>query len=116
MLAHTRPQVLDSIPDLDMLAYLPSLLDGLMGMLADPNREIRAQAHKALLEFLVEIQATPHVDFAALGAIQVRLGGRGSVWAGWRVVLWPAPPLHVDFAALGAIQVRFHGRGSVGAR
>lgn len=42
-------QVLDSIPDLDMLAHLPSLLEGLMGMLSDPNREIRAQAHKALL-------------------------------------------------------------------
>lgn len=48
--------VLDSVPDLDMLAYLPQLLDGLMNLLSDPNREIRVAAHKCMMEFLVEIQ------------------------------------------------------------
>lgn len=50
--------VLDSVPDLDMLAYLPELLDGLMNMLSDPNREIRVAAHKCMMEFLVEIQVS----------------------------------------------------------
>jgi hypothetical protein len=39
-----------------MLAYLPQLLDGLMNLLSDPNREIRVAAHKCMMEFLVEIQ------------------------------------------------------------
>lgn len=30
--------VLESVPDLDLLAYLPELLDGLMALLSDPNR------------------------------------------------------------------------------
>jgi hypothetical protein len=36
--------------------YLPQLLDGLMNLLSDPNREIRVAAHKCMMEFLVEIQ------------------------------------------------------------
>jgi hypothetical protein len=44
------------VPEIDMLVYLPELLDGLMNMLSDPNREIRVAAHKAMMEFLVEIQ------------------------------------------------------------
>ncbi|WIA13429.1 hypothetical protein OEZ85_007009 [Tetradesmus obliquus] len=63
--------VLDSVPDLDMLAYLPQLLDGLMNLLSDPNREIRVAAHKCMMEFLVEIQATPTVDWVALASILV---------------------------------------------
>ena len=30
--------VLDSVPDIDMIQFLPDLLDGLMDMLSDPNR------------------------------------------------------------------------------
>ncbi len=37
------------MPDLDLLVYLPQLLDGLMAMLSDPNREIRVAAHKAMM-------------------------------------------------------------------
>lgn len=48
--------MLDSVPDLDLLTYLPQLLDGLMNLLSDPNREIRVAAHKCMMEFLVEIQ------------------------------------------------------------
>jgi vacuole morphology and inheritance protein 14 len=48
--------VLDSVPDLDLLAHLPALLDGLLNLLSDPNREIRLAAHKCTQEFLVEIQ------------------------------------------------------------
>ena len=40
--------VLASVPDIDMLQYLSELLEGLMGMLSDPNREIRQATGKAL--------------------------------------------------------------------
>jgi len=40
--------VLASVPDIDMLQYLPELLEGLMGMLSDTNREIRQATGKAL--------------------------------------------------------------------
>ena len=35
--------VLDSVPGICMLEYLPEFLDGLLNMLSDPNREIRQQ-------------------------------------------------------------------------
>lgn len=39
--AHPRVlQVLNSIPDLDLLHFLPQLLAGLLHMLADPTREV----------------------------------------------------------------------------
>lgn len=40
--------VLDSVPDSDLLRYLPDLLDGLFAMLSDPNRELKQAVHKAL--------------------------------------------------------------------
>jgi vacuole morphology and inheritance protein 14 len=68
LLCAVKVSVLDSVPDLDMLAYLPQLLDGLMNLLSDPNREIRVAAHKCMMEFLVEIQVRHNtVQFACLG-------------------------------------------------
>ena len=40
--------VLDSVPESDLLLYLPDLLDGLFAMLSDPNRELKQAVHKAL--------------------------------------------------------------------
>ena len=47
---------LDAAPDVDALPLLPDVLDGVLDMLADPNREIRQQADQALGEFLAEIR------------------------------------------------------------
>ncbi|KAG1654361.1 hypothetical protein FOA52_011295 [Chlamydomonas sp. UWO 241] len=58
--------VLDGCPDLDILFYLPQLLDGLLAMLSDPVREIRVAADRVLKEFLIEIHATAAIDFARL--------------------------------------------------
>ena len=41
-------QVLASVPDLDMLAYLPLFLNSLLDCLCDPFGEVRAQATKVL--------------------------------------------------------------------
>merc|ERR1719491_1865393 len=39
--------LLDSVPDISMLDYLPDFLDGLFNMLSDSNREIRQAADSA---------------------------------------------------------------------
>lgn len=110
--------MLDSVPDLDMLAYLPQLLDGLMNLLSDPNREIRVAAHKCMMEFLVEIQVRRRRRAAAARCDK----GCGSPCAGACCVLQPcllrrmrlracAPPPRVqatpsvDWVALASILV-----------
>ena len=63
--------VLDSVPDIDMLEFLPDFMDGIMNMLSDPNREIRQQADTALAEFLHEIKSSKFVDFRRLTEVLV---------------------------------------------
>ena len=48
---------LDATPQMDALRALPEFFDGLLLMLSDPNREIRAQADGCLRTFLTEIKA-----------------------------------------------------------
>lgn len=47
--------LLQSVPDIDMLAYLPSLLDGMMNMLSDTHTEIRTAAGRTLDNFLRQV-------------------------------------------------------------
>ncbi|AQK64656.1 Protein VAC14-like protein [Zea mays] len=54
--------MLDSVPDIDMLGFLPDFLDGLFNMLSDSSHEIRQQADAALFEFLQEIKNSPGWD------------------------------------------------------
>ena len=63
--------VLDSVPDIDMLEFLPDFLDGMLNMLSDPNREIRQQADTALAEFLHEVKSASFVDYRRLIEILV---------------------------------------------
>jgi vacuole morphology and inheritance protein 14 len=56
--------VLDSVPDIEMLEFLPEFLGGLFDMLADSNKDIRQQADAALEEFLHEIKNTVDKDSA----------------------------------------------------
>ena len=44
--------VLDTVPDINMLDYLPDFMDGLFTMLSDGNKEIKQLADNALSEFL----------------------------------------------------------------
>ena len=64
--------VLDGTPDIHMVEWLPHLLDGLLNMLSDPNREIRQQADTALAEFLHEVKSASFVDYRSLTQILVR--------------------------------------------
>lgn len=62
--------VLDGVPDIDMLEYLPDVLDGLFNMLSDPNNEIRQQAELSILEFLEDASNAPDkVNFHQLSTI-----------------------------------------------
>ncbi|KAL1915767.1 uncharacterized protein VTP21DRAFT_6526 [Calcarisporiella thermophila] len=48
--------VLDSIPDLELVSFLPEFLDGLLKFLSDPNPDIRLATSAVLADFLREIR------------------------------------------------------------
>lgn len=54
-----------SEPAIDMLPYVPEIMEGLMNMLSDDHREIRTSASRALQDFLVDISSNydDSVDF-----------------------------------------------------
>ncbi|KAJ1451471.1 armadillo-type protein [Pelagophyceae sp. CCMP2097] len=63
--------VLDSVPDITMLDWLPDFLDGLFAMLSDSNREIRSAAEAAINGFLVDIANSKTVEFGPMVPILV---------------------------------------------
>jgi vacuole morphology and inheritance protein 14 len=59
--------LLDSVPDIDMIIFLPEILDGLLKILADPTPEIRRMCENVLAEFLLKIIQNPSkADFASM--------------------------------------------------
>jgi len=57
--------ILDSVPDIDLLHYLPRFLDGLFNMLKDNTKNIRIEAETCISEFLNGIRKdSSKVDFA----------------------------------------------------
>ncbi|WVF68911.1 hypothetical protein IAT40_003684 [Kwoniella sp. CBS 6097] len=74
--------VLDSVPDLELVAWLPEFLDGLLKYLADGNVDVRLATENVLAEFLREIKYIAHVqekqaeaDRARRESRSVRTGG-----------------------------------------
>ena len=63
--------LLDSVPDISMLDYLPDFLDGLFNMLSDSNREIRQAADSALSDFLRELSSSTVMEFGPIVSILV---------------------------------------------
>ena len=63
--------VLDSVPDIDMLEFLPEYLGGLFDMLSDPNRDIRQQAYATLAELLRETTQAKHIELGPMVIILV---------------------------------------------
>ncbi|XP_030637789.1 protein VAC14 homolog [Chanos chanos] len=64
--------VLESVPDINLLDYLPEILDGLFQILGDSSKEIRRMCEVVLGEFLKEIKKTPSsVKFAEMANILV---------------------------------------------
>ncbi|KAL9254425.1 VAC14-like protein [Drosera capensis] len=80
--------VLDSVPDIDMLGFLPDFLDGLFNMLSDSSREIRQQADSALTEFLQEIKNSPSVDYGRMAQILVQRAGSHDEFTRQTAITW----------------------------
>ena len=53
--------VLDSIPDLELISHLPAFLKGLFQFLSDPNDDVRTATQQALSGFLKDIRRTADV-------------------------------------------------------
>ena len=53
--------LLDTIPDLELVYYLPAFLGGLINFLSDPNRDVHVQTQGALERFLTEIKKIARV-------------------------------------------------------
>ncbi|XP_019432672.1 PREDICTED: protein VAC14 homolog isoform X2 [Lupinus angustifolius] len=80
--------VLDSVPDIDMLGFLPDFLDGLFNMLSDSSHEIRQQADSALSEFLQEIKNSPSVDYGRMAEILVQRAGAPDEFTRLTAITW----------------------------
>ncbi|KAK4264056.1 hypothetical protein QN277_029396 [Acacia crassicarpa] len=80
--------VLDSVPDIDMLGFLPDFLDGLFNMLSDSSHEIRQQADSALCEFLQEIKNSPSVDYGRMAEILVQRAGSPDEFTRLTAITW----------------------------
>ncbi|CAL1588150.1 unnamed protein product [Knipowitschia caucasica] len=64
--------VLESVPDIHLLDYLPEILDGLFQILGDNSKEIRRTCEVVLGEFLKEIKKNPStVKYAEMANILV---------------------------------------------
>jgi vacuole morphology and inheritance protein 14 len=53
--------LLDSIPDLELVSYLPSFLGGLIAFLSDANKDVRVATNAALNGFLQEIRRVTQI-------------------------------------------------------
>ena len=82
--------VLHSVPDIEMVAYLPDFLDGLLNMLSDANREIRQQVDLALAEFLQDLQgaARAGADYGRISAILVARAGSADHTTRLKAITW----------------------------
>ncbi|KAN0060956.1 hypothetical protein ACQY0O_006690 [Thecaphora frezii] len=54
--------VLDSVPDLELVSYLPAFLDGLLKYLSDPNTDVRVATANVLADFLREIREAAEIN------------------------------------------------------
>ncbi|KAL0326842.1 UNVERIFIED_CONTAM: protein VAC14 [Sesamum angustifolium] len=102
--------VLDSVPDIDMLGFLPDFLDGLFNMLSDSSHEIRQQADSALSEFLQEIKNSPSVDYGRMAEILVQRAASPDEFTRLTAITWIN-----EFVKLGGDQLVPHYADILGA-
>ncbi|XP_038070107.1 protein VAC14 homolog [Patiria miniata] len=58
---------LNSVPDINLLVYLPEILDGMFHILGDANKEIRKMCEFCLDHFMKEMKQLPSsVDYASM--------------------------------------------------
>ncbi len=72
-------RLIDNVPNLDLLRFLPNILDGLLHMLGDRHPEIGRDVATTLSGFLGEIKARAEaLEFGTLTTILVKHCGEGS--------------------------------------
>ena len=81
--------VLDSVPDIDMLEFLPDFLGGLFDMLSDPNKDIRQQASSTLDELLREVlQQVNAVELESIIRILIQQCDNRDTFTRLTVLVW----------------------------
>lgn len=68
--------LLDSIPDLELVTYLPEFLGGLLKFLGDQNVDVRTATQSCLDKFLNEIKRIARVKRGVLESKKSREGGK----------------------------------------
>lgn len=68
--------LLDSIPDLELVTYLPDFLAGLLKFLSDSNVDVRASTQTCLDKFLNEIKRISRVKKGVTNAKKLKEGGK----------------------------------------
>ncbi|KAI9332131.1 vacuolar protein 14 C-terminal Fig4p binding-domain-containing protein [Zopfochytrium polystomum] len=97
---------LDSVPDLELIGYLPDFMDGLFAYLSDRNVDVRVAALNCLTEFLKEMQDVVAVQ-RERGSLNVR--GRN----GW-LSQQSSGPLSPSATSVGGLEtIDEAGRGNL---
>lgn len=68
--------LLDSIPDLELVTYLPEFLGGILKFLSDQNTDVRAATQTCLDKFLNEIKRISRVRKGITNSKKSREGGK----------------------------------------
>jgi len=68
--------LLDSIPDLELVTFLPDFLGGLLKFLSDPNRDVHVATQSCLDKFLNEIKRIARVKKGLAESRKSREGGK----------------------------------------
>ncbi|OLN87618.1 VAC14-like protein [Colletotrichum chlorophyti] len=68
--------LLDSIPDLELVTFLPDFLSGLLRFLSDPNRDVHVATRSCLDKFLNEIKRISRIKKGIAESRKSREGGK----------------------------------------
>ncbi|KAK2045146.1 ARM repeat-containing protein [Colletotrichum somersetense] len=68
--------LLDSIPDLELVTFLPDFLAGLLRFLSDPNRDVHVATRACLDKFLSEIKRISRIKKGIAESKKSREGGK----------------------------------------
>jgi vacuole morphology and inheritance protein 14 len=93
--------VLNGVPDIALLDYLPEFLDGLFNMLSDGNREIRHAVDSVIGDFLKAIKQADVVEFGPMVPILVNQAISKEKFNRLRSLQW----IH-EFILLGGVRLR----------
>lgn len=93
--------LLDTIPDLELVYYLPAFLGGLFKFLSDPNRDVHVATQGALERFLTEIKKIARVKRGIEESRKFHSDGR------------PKTPNSVDSASVHSEHSTFNEKSDV---